>query len=392
MTTWPQQKDCDRFYGNPRGLNGGPSAKWEAANLVSIKPPYRMTYAGKPISGIRVHKKCAESLKNVLDRIWEAAGQDQATVDRWGASIYGGAYNYRLMRGGNSLSMHSWGCAIDLDPARNGLGDQTPHFANVPEVLEAFAAEGWEWGGDWSRRDGMHWQAAWTRAQPARVGRSTPMRAFSVRAEDVGVVEEEPADALAGVEPGMADDVQVIPQAPLRVRQWTKEQVEEFQRKLADLGYDPGGIDGRPGTLTKGAVTRMQAVNGVFPASGELDVATVELLMGPTVKPMQVSAERAAATSAQIAAKVPVAREVRRSWLAQGWAYVTGLAAYGVANVRQQVGDAIETVKPFTDWLGTNVTPGMVIGAVAVVALFGTYQAWRANSRADDAYKTGKLG
>ena len=31
---WPLQKECDNFYGNPRGRNPSlPSATWEAQNL-----------------------------------------------------------------------------------------------------------------------------------------------------------------------------------------------------------------------------------------------------------------------------------------------------------------------------------------------------------------------
>lgn len=160
MANWPLQSQCDTFYGNPRGRNGQASGTWEAANLTKVTPPFRITYAGKPIASIRVHKKCAESLARVFDAIWLAAGKNQKTVDAWGASVFGGSYNFRLMRGGNVLSMHSYGCAIDLDPARNGFHDKTPHFADVPEVRKAFADEGWVWGGSWADPDGMHFQAA----------------------------------------------------------------------------------------------------------------------------------------------------------------------------------------------------------------------------------------
>jgi hypothetical protein len=83
-------------------------------------------------------------------------------------SIFGGVVQYRLMRGGDQLSIHSYGAAIDLDPGRNALHNQTPRFAKFEEVLKAFADEGWTWGGDWNgngssaderRPDGMHWQA-----------------------------------------------------------------------------------------------------------------------------------------------------------------------------------------------------------------------------------------
>lgn len=160
--TWPKQHDCDAFYGNPRGKPGVPSPSWEAASLISIKPPYRMTYDGTPIKGIRVHRKCAASLLDALTGIWHAAGHDQATVDEWGASIYGGAYNFRLMRSGRALSTHSWGCAIDLDPQHNAMGDTTPRFLQFPAVYRAFDAQGWVWGGRWRGAgcDGMHFQAA----------------------------------------------------------------------------------------------------------------------------------------------------------------------------------------------------------------------------------------
>ena len=140
-----------------------PSQTWMRANLTRIIPPFRMTYDSRPISRITVHRKCAESLSRVLHAIWVASGHSQAVLDRWGVSIFGGSFNYRLMRGYNQLSMHAYGCAIDIDPARNGLGDTTPHLANCPQVVNAFLQEGWEWGGHWrTRKDGMHFQAART--------------------------------------------------------------------------------------------------------------------------------------------------------------------------------------------------------------------------------------
>lgn len=163
MSTWPSQSEVlsnRSIYGDPRGKDRTRmSPVWEAANITTIVPPFRMTYAGTPIKRIRVHRHCAESLSRVLGNLLDAAGGKQATLDHWGVSIFGGVVMYRLMRGGDRLSIHSYGAAIDLDPARNGLGDQTPRFAQFPYVLEAFRAERWIWGGDWSRKDGMHWQA-----------------------------------------------------------------------------------------------------------------------------------------------------------------------------------------------------------------------------------------
>jgi hypothetical protein len=167
---WPRQSERDTYYGDPRGKNGQPSVQWEIANLVNVPTPWALytawtTPAGnrtKIGKGVRVHKKCARSLVRVFEAIWKAARYDQRTIEAWGMHLLGGGYTFRLTRGGSSLSSHSWGCAIDFDPERNQMGDATPNFANVPEVLKAFADEGWEWGGNWSRPDGMHWQAART--------------------------------------------------------------------------------------------------------------------------------------------------------------------------------------------------------------------------------------
>lgn len=164
MINWPLQSQRDAFYGNPRGRDGRASGVWEKSNIVRIAPPFVMTFAGKPVKTISIHKKCAESLSRSLAAIWEAAGRDQKTVDAWGASIFGGSYVYRLTRGGSILSTHAHGCALDLDPARNGFHDQTPHFGDgaAVAVVRAFEAEGWTWGGHWRGRscDGMHFQAA----------------------------------------------------------------------------------------------------------------------------------------------------------------------------------------------------------------------------------------
>jgi len=68
-----------------------------------------------------------------------------------------GCYNIRKMRGLASRSLHSWGVAIDLNAAWNGLG-KVPSFSK--EFADCFKACGFDWGGDWAmpRTDGMHFQ------------------------------------------------------------------------------------------------------------------------------------------------------------------------------------------------------------------------------------------
>lgn len=160
---WPYQDEVDAFFGDPRGKNGEVNPSWESKNIVYIKTPWKLvtSWDFKEITkGVRVHKKCADSLKSIFDAIWQAAGENQDKINEWGMNLYAGGFEFRRMTASSRLSMHSWGCAIDFDSARNAYGDITPNFKLIPPVLEAFANEGWIWGGSWSKPDGMHWQAA----------------------------------------------------------------------------------------------------------------------------------------------------------------------------------------------------------------------------------------
>ncbi|CAB4144162.1 D-alanyl-D-alanine carboxypeptidase [uncultured Caudovirales phage] len=160
--SWPLQKDCDTFYGNPRGRNGQASLTWIKANLVPIVPPYTLFYADKPIKSFLMHHKCADATRHALDAILSETKSDKRLLTKSGANVFGGSFNFRLMRGGSKLSMHSWGCAIDLDPANNGFHDETPKFLTYPFVVKAFEDVGATWGGRWKGRacDGMHFQFA----------------------------------------------------------------------------------------------------------------------------------------------------------------------------------------------------------------------------------------
>lgn len=162
MTSWPLQSQSDAFYGNPRGRNGQASSSWESANLTLITPPFQMFFLAKPARP-RVHKKCADAFMAWFETVWKNAGRDKRVIRDWGMDDYAGAYNFRRMRNGAALSMHAYGCAIDLDADRNGMGDATPHFATLREqVVKPFLDLGGTWGGDWSGRnaDGMHFQFA----------------------------------------------------------------------------------------------------------------------------------------------------------------------------------------------------------------------------------------
>lgn len=159
---WPLQKDMDLFYGNPRGIKN-PSVvnpMWSVDNLTFATPPFIMRYDGKPVKRFQCHKKVKDSLEGVLHSLWEMAHEKQETVDAWGLATFGGCFNYRLKRGQTSLSTHAYGAALDLDPENNAFHSEKFRFTPDSPVVQAFKAAGWEWGGDWSSPDAMHFQAA----------------------------------------------------------------------------------------------------------------------------------------------------------------------------------------------------------------------------------------
>lgn len=111
-------------YGKPN--------KSGAGYILNIDLPYPMflnwqtkTY----VKRIGCHKLIAERLKAVFTDILNHYGIEE--IKRLQLDDFGGCFNYRAMRGGTSLSRHSWGVAIDLDPDRNLLKEtkKTARFA-----------------------------------------------------------------------------------------------------------------------------------------------------------------------------------------------------------------------------------------------------------------------
>lgn len=67
-----------------------------------------------------------------------------------------GCFNIRKKRGLATMSLHSWGIAIDVNAFENGLGKQ-PKLSDG--FVKCFTDAGFDWGGHWTRRfDGMHFQ------------------------------------------------------------------------------------------------------------------------------------------------------------------------------------------------------------------------------------------
>ena len=66
-----------------------------------------------------------------------------------------GCFNIRKKRGLTSMSLHSWGIAIDVNAAWNQL-NMNPTLSSG--FVICFTDAGFDWGGTWQRKDGMHFQ------------------------------------------------------------------------------------------------------------------------------------------------------------------------------------------------------------------------------------------
>ena len=154
---WPVQRSAGltAFYGRPG----------TESNLVLVDVPYPHRLAwdlSTTVSRVRVHKKVADSLDRVLNRVVADYGLGQ--IKNLRLDHYGGSYNKRRMRGGTSWSTHAWGIALDYDPANNRLrwGRDRATFAH-PEYeawWNAWEEEGWLSLGRARNFDWMHVQAA----------------------------------------------------------------------------------------------------------------------------------------------------------------------------------------------------------------------------------------
>jgi hypothetical protein len=69
---------------------------------------------------------------------------------------YDGCYNVRMARGSQSVfSLHSYAIAIDLNARDNPLGGRSS-WSDV--FVRCFTDAGFIWGGDFTRKDPMHFQ------------------------------------------------------------------------------------------------------------------------------------------------------------------------------------------------------------------------------------------
>ena len=132
-------QQCIDYYGSPDVVF---ERKWM---VLWVPPP---TIKAMP-RRIYCHRVLMPLLAQAVEYIIERGLEEQ--VKTWD-----GCFNVRVKKGNNSsLSLHSWGLAIDINAAWNGFGQKPTMGA---ELIACFIDAGFEWGGLWQKPDGMHFQ------------------------------------------------------------------------------------------------------------------------------------------------------------------------------------------------------------------------------------------
>lgn len=97
-----------KLYGNP------------GENLVYCNLPYPMKIAwlpNKKLSKFLCHKSVKDNIEGIFRETLGHYGI--LAIQDLGLDIFGGCWEVRPKKGGKSLSLHSWGLAIDIDPLNN---------------------------------------------------------------------------------------------------------------------------------------------------------------------------------------------------------------------------------------------------------------------------------
>ena len=132
-------KDCFAKYGDPSANECKFMVIWDVPTALEHGAIPKRVYCNKDLVPL-----LEKAFKNINDRF--LAEQ----VKTWD-----GCFNIRRKRGAASMSLHSWGLAIDINAAWNGFGKK-PTMS--PELVKCFTDAGLDWGGVWRRADGMHFQ------------------------------------------------------------------------------------------------------------------------------------------------------------------------------------------------------------------------------------------
>ena len=132
-------KDCILKFGYPEPNESKFMVMWDVPPELEIGVIPKRVYCNKVMV-----PHLSQAFQNLIDA---GCVKELKTWD--------GCFNIRNVRGRTVPSLHSWGVAIDVNAAWNGLGKRS---TLSPEFVKCFTDAGFDWGGLWGRPDPMHFQ------------------------------------------------------------------------------------------------------------------------------------------------------------------------------------------------------------------------------------------
>jgi len=154
-----------------RGLNAlAVPASWRSANII----PAVFRVGGRRFS-THCNAVVARAAQAAFDELTVAGLA--SVIDTRDTDNKGGCYQPRRALGGKggTVSRHTWGAAIDLNPTANCVGC-APRLPCA--VVQIFRSHGFAWGGNFLVPDGMHFEWVGERRDrhPSRPGDRCPTR------------------------------------------------------------------------------------------------------------------------------------------------------------------------------------------------------------------------
>lgn len=107
---------------------------------------------GNPTRNIYCNKDIQDALLRALQNV-----RDRGLLQE--LHTFDGCYMVRSVRGEpGKVSSHAYALSIDINAATNQLGTEGDL---PPQLVECFTSEGFFWGGNFSRKDPMHFSFGW---------------------------------------------------------------------------------------------------------------------------------------------------------------------------------------------------------------------------------------
>lgn len=142
-------------YSDVKEIFGDPlSSGWSSANLAfcELAPTLKAfpIKKGTTVRGFYCHNLLVSVFQKVFEEIMLAGLTDEI-------KSFDGCFNIRKIRGSSTtMSLHSWAIAIDINYKGNELGNASPEMNK--DVVKIFEKNGFYWGGNFRRKDGMHFE------------------------------------------------------------------------------------------------------------------------------------------------------------------------------------------------------------------------------------------